>query len=498
MANEFSRRRAGLLLSAFALGACGVGDALALQILPLGDSITEGLCSVQDNNHCLNPYTIPANAANLANYTSSSIDFCGSFAKQMVENYNAQASGGYRGPLLTKLRGAGFTANYKGHVASGTGLALVDRNHEGHGGWGTQHIAYCANGYLAAQSPDTVLLDIGANNLVGGEAPATVAANIIAIKNQIEARTPKPRVLTALLSSGSVVADYANRTKQVNTLVAAQSGRDYPCTARDLPDMSVLSATELTDGLHPNAAGYAKMADIWFNAIATPECKFDSRTYVSIGGVLVESITAYGRYWNFRVDNNAWVGNGPLNTTDLARYRLICGTKPVCTFDTRTFLPSTSGTLESITAFDSYWTFSDSSATPVATGTLRSVPRYNPICGLSLTASCKFDTRTIIDRSGTKIEAITAYGSYFEFNYATGALLTSGALTSVSKYSPICTIRGSDPVCTFDTRTYVQLPNVQEYVESITAYGRYWNFNAATGTLLSSGQLKDVHGRYYP
>jgi len=506
MAGEFSRRGAGVLLSVFAAAACGAGNAFALEILPLGDSITEGLCSDSTSGKCTNPYTgdpnTPGtNAYNFAHYTSSSIDFCGSFAKQMVENYNAQATGGYRGPLLTKLRGAGFTANYKGHVASGAALALADRKHEGHGGWGTQHIAYCANGYLTAQNPDTVLLDIGANNLIGGEAPATVAANIIAIKNQAESRVPKPRVLTALLSPGYnlVVADYANRSKQVNALVATQSGRDYPCTARDLPDMSVLSASELTDGLHPNAAGYAKMADIWFNAIATPECKFDSRTYISIGGVLVESITAYGRYWNFRADNNAWVGNGPLNTADLARYQLICGTKPVCTFDTRTFLPSTSGTLESITAFDSYWTFSDTSSTPVASGTLRSVPRYNQyICSFATGSGCKFDTRTIINRSGTQIEAITAYGHYFEFNYATGVLLTSGTVASTAKYSSICAYKpASDTYCTFDTRAYVQIPNIP-YLESITAYGRYWNLDASTGAVLDSGQLKDVHGRYYP
>jgi lysophospholipase L1-like esterase len=498
MKEGYIRRGAAVLLGAAAFAA-HAGGALALEIMPLGDSITEGLCSSTMPGVCENPYNDPANAYNLAHYNSGSFDFCGTFAKQMVENYNMSATGGYRGPLLAKLRAAGFTANYKGHVASGTALAVADRKHEGHGGWGTQHVAYCVNGYLAAQSPDTVLLDIGANNLTGGETPSAVATNIVAIKSQIETKVPKPRVLTALLSPGSIVSDYANKTKQVNALVAAQSGRDYPCTARDLPDMSVLTAADLQDGLHPNAAGYEKMAAIWFNAISTPECKFDSRTYVSIGGVLVESITAYGRYWNFNAGTGAWMGNGPLNTADIARYKLICNTKPVCTFDTRTFLPSTSGTLESITAFDSYWTFSDSSATPVATGTLRSVPRYNQyICALSSNSGCKFDTRTIIDRAGTQVEAITAYGRYFEFNYATGALLASGTLASTTRYGQICAYKpASDLYCAFDTRTYVQIPGYP-YLESITAYGRYWNFQESTGTLVDAGQLKDIHGRYFP
>ena len=106
----------------------------AMKIMPLGDSITEGLCSDGSDTNtaastCYVPYYEPQNAAIYNHYDTEST-FCGEFARHMVEDFNHGASGGYRGLLLMALRGAGMIVDYVGHVHSGNALATGDRAHE--------------------------------------------------------------------------------------------------------------------------------------------------------------------------------------------------------------------------------------------------------------------------------------------------------------------------------------------------------------------------------
>ena len=119
------------LLSAsafFAICALLASSAIgATRIMPLGDSITEGLCSDGSNANtssstCYVPYYEPANAA-IYNHYDTEPTFCGEFARHMVEDYNHGAAGGYRGPLLTQLRAAGIDAAYVGDLRSGSALA---------------------------------------------------------------------------------------------------------------------------------------------------------------------------------------------------------------------------------------------------------------------------------------------------------------------------------------------------------------------------------------
>jgi len=492
-----------------AMSLAGAGPVHAMNLMALGDSLAEGLCANGGTTgataDCVNPYgTNPAYAAELGNYTAYP-DFCTTFAQSMVENFNpGNDKGGFRGPLLGKLRSAGTTVTMKGHVKSGSTLALADRAHEGHGAWETRHINYCVGGYMTAQNPDTVLLEIGTNDLLGTTAVTTIADNIMATKTTIGSAR---RLLIAsvpahyVASGANYVRDTAfeTRRKALAQQVADRSNFNYPCTARNLPDMSVLKASEMNNGsgagLHPNNAGYERMAEIWKSSLLTPECQFDTRTFVTIGGILMESITAYGRYWLNGV-SATYHESGTLNTPDIARYQSICDTHPVCTFDTRLFIDGPSGPQESITAFN--WIYNYTSAGALqSSSALRSVTRYNTyICTYAAPNTCVFDTRAI--RSGS-VETITAYGRYFDFNQSTGAYIGSGLLTGVSRYVPICNLKpASQTYCTFDTRTYVQLPGIAQYIESITAYGRYWNFDAATGALLDSGTLASVASYKHP
>lgn len=472
----------------------GTGAALALDVMPLGDSLAEGLCAVGTAADCTDPYLVPANDAARSHYMTHP-GFCTTFAEQMVESYNTGNAGGFRGSLLAKLGAAGIPVIYKGHANSGTYGS--NNAHEGHGGWAARHIDFCVTGYLNAQHPDAVLLQVGTNDLIGTASPASIADTIDSIRQKIVQHASRARVLIASVPdkySASGVRDtrFESRRDDVAQRVADASGFDFPCTGGNLPDMGVLAASDMNlgagAGFHPNSAGYNRMASIWASALTTPECKFDTRTFVMLGGMLVESITGYGRFW-LMAANGSYRESGYLNRPSRARYQTICAGAPVCTLDTRMFSDSPSGPQENITAFGKYYNYSMAGA-HVSSGTLRSVARYNHhICSL-VASGCTFDTRAL--RANGTVETITAYGRYFDFRWSNGAFIASGTLASVPRYRQICSHKPANQVhCTFDTRTYVQIPDFP-YMESITAYGRFWNFDGNTGALLDSGLLADV------
>lgn len=492
--NRLARSLAGIAASSLLAGA---GPAVALNLMSLGDSLAEGLCAIGTSADCTDPYLVPANNSARSNYMTHP-GFCTTFAEQMVETYNTGNAGGFRGTLLAKLTAAGIPVTYKGHANSGTYGS--NNAHEGHGGWGARHIDFCVTGYLNTQHPDTVLLQVGTNDLIGTAPTADIANTIDSIRRKIVQHSPNARVLIASVPdkyspSGVRDTQFESRRDDVAQRVADASGLDFPCTGGSLPDMGVLTASEMNlgtgAGFHPNTSGYNRMASIWASSLTTPECKFDTRTFVMLGGVLVESITGYGRFWLMGA-NSSYRESGYLNRPSWARYQTICAGKPVCTLDTRMFSDSPGGPQENITAFDKYYNYSMTGA-HVSSGTLRSVSRYNQhICSL-VASGCVFDTRAL--RANGAIETITAYGRYFDFRWSNGAFIASGALASVPRYRQICNHKPANQAhCTFDTRTYVQIPNFP-YMESITAYGRFWNFDGNTGALLDSGLLADV-GKY--
>jgi hypothetical protein len=162
-----------------------------------------------------------------------------------------------------------------------------------------------------------------------------------------------------------------------------------------------------------------------------------------------------------------------------------------CTFDTRAFgvvLPGSSDRIELITAYGKYWSFDATTGTPLAGNgaTLDSVARYaSGPCAGQPAGACKFDTRTFVVLGGDLLESITAYGKYWNFDVTTGYTALSGngaTLDSVARYASGPCTGQPAGMCTFDTRTFVVLPGSSDLVESITANGAYWNFDITTGS----------------
>ncbi|GAA0938597.1 GDSL-type esterase/lipase family protein [Virgisporangium aurantiacum] len=219
----FARAGAALII---AVGMAAVGMAVGtaqaesnggVRVMPLGDSITDGL-------------TVP---------------------------------GGYRINLWQRLVAGGYTVDFVGSQFNGPGT-LGDHDHEGHSGWRIDQIDANIATWMRTSTPRTVLLHIGTNDMFGNAAGAP--ARLSTLIDHITAAAPNAEVFVATIIPLSG-ADSAVRTfnAAIPGIVTSKvnAGRHV-----HLVDMfSALTTADLADGVHPNANGYNKMAAVWYNAL---------------------------------------------------------------------------------------------------------------------------------------------------------------------------------------------------------------------------------------
>jgi lysophospholipase L1-like esterase len=224
MSMSWRSRLAVLLLAAVtvvvpAAGAhAAVVSGRAVKIMPLGDSITWGVGSS----------------------TSSS----------------------YRADLWSRLvGGAGLAVDF---VGSGQSGSVPDTDNEGHSGWRIEQLTASIDGWLATAQPDVVLLHIGTNDMNQNFDIANAPARLGQLLDRIHADRPDATVLVAQIVP-SLDATVNARVNSYNAAVPSVVG---PRSYTRLVDLnSTLTAADLSDTLHPNDGGYAKMADLWYAAL---------------------------------------------------------------------------------------------------------------------------------------------------------------------------------------------------------------------------------------
>ncbi|GHJ49266.1 hypothetical protein Cs7R123_66080 [Catellatospora sp. TT07R-123] len=168
----------------------------------------------------------------------------------------------YRAALWQRLVAqAGYAVDFVGSQQSGS---LPDTDNEGHSGWRIDQIAASATGWLNTYQPDVVLLHIGTNDMNQNYDVANAPARLAALIDQILAARPTATVLVAKI----IPALDAGIQSRINTFNAAVPGIVSARGARaKLVDLSVLGSADLADTLHPNDAGYARMAVRWYSGL---------------------------------------------------------------------------------------------------------------------------------------------------------------------------------------------------------------------------------------
>jgi len=137
------------------------------------------------------------------------------------------------------------------------------RSHEGHSGWTIQQIDDIVPEPALSPSPHIVLLHIGTNDMV--RSPSGASGRLEALIDQILADLPDALLVVAkiiplpgngtLMSfNDSIPAMVRERASGGKHIVLVDQFMGFP-------------NSELGDGVHPNQAGYARMAGVWYAAI---------------------------------------------------------------------------------------------------------------------------------------------------------------------------------------------------------------------------------------
>jgi lysophospholipase L1-like esterase len=200
-----------------------LSDQNAIRIMPLGDSITAGIGTLD--------------------------------------------RGGYREPLWEKCQVAGWNVSFVGSQQDGPN-SLLDRDNEGHPGWRTDQISQKVVGWLEATRPQIILLHIGTNDILQGYSPEVAAARLQYLLDQITTTEPNADVIVAqIIPLGKPLLDIkvAAYNRYIPLMVHQMAARGKHVLCIDM--YNVVPASDLVDGIHPNVTGYALMANEWYQAL---------------------------------------------------------------------------------------------------------------------------------------------------------------------------------------------------------------------------------------
>jgi lysophospholipase L1-like esterase len=149
------------------------------------------------------------------------------------------------------------------------GPTMVDgqtfpRNHEGHSGWTIKQIDDIVPDPALDETPHIILLHIGTNDMYG--MPNGAPDRLGTLIDQLITAAPD-----ALLVVAKIIP-FPGAASTVDTFNAAVPGvvkarADAGKHIILVDQFTGFPTSELGDGVHPNEAGYNRMAGVWYDAI---------------------------------------------------------------------------------------------------------------------------------------------------------------------------------------------------------------------------------------
>jgi lysophospholipase L1-like esterase len=186
--------------------------------------------------------------------------------------------GGYRTFLWRDCLKNGYSIKFVGTQSSGPGD--IDRYNEGHPGWRIDQISSHVVRWLILYRPQIILLFIGTNDILQRHDVSHALDRLSLLIDEITFTLPKSTLIVASVTSlddriiharkrySSSVDFNANiiaYNAAIPSLVRWKDAQGKHVQYVDMYD--AVPVYDLADGIHPDDAGYALMANVWYTSL---------------------------------------------------------------------------------------------------------------------------------------------------------------------------------------------------------------------------------------
>jgi lysophospholipase L1-like esterase len=184
--------------------------------------------------------------------------------------------GCWRALLWDHLQRTGFTnIDFVGTQQGGGCSVPFDEDHEGHAGFAATGIADQNQlpPWLAATSPDIVLMHLGTNDMWGGTISTdAILAAYSKLVDQMRASNPNMKIIVAQIipmEPPSCIGCAQRVVALDNAIPSWAAGKTTARSPITVVDQwtGFDAATDTIDGVHPNDIGFQKLADRWYPAV---------------------------------------------------------------------------------------------------------------------------------------------------------------------------------------------------------------------------------------
>ena len=230
------------------------------------------------------------------------------------------APGCWRALLWNRLQSSGYTnIDFVGTLGPQNCGVAHDGNNEGHAGYQAVNIANQNQlpGWLSATNPDIVMMHLGTNDIWGARSTSAIITAFGKLVDQMRANNPNMKIIVAkiLPMTPSNCSACYQRVVDLNAAIPAwASGKSTAQSPIVVVDQwtGFNTATDTTDGVHPNSAGDQKMSDKWYPALTAFLSGSPIRTPTPVPGGTVRRMQSYNfqsRYlrhqsYRARIDEN--------------------------------------------------------------------------------------------------------------------------------------------------------------------------------------------------
>lgn len=185
----------------------------------------------------------------------------------ITDGLGVSGGGGYRIELFRLAVDAGFDITYVGTFTNGPNTVAgvpFPKNHEGVSGETIAQIHNRVRTQALRDNPNIILLHAGTNDMWAG--PAGASERLGTLLDDLTTRAPNALIVVSNIIPWPAMASNVNQyNSQISGVINQRVNQGKNIVFVD--QNSGFPSGELSDGIHPNAQGYARMAAKWYDAI---------------------------------------------------------------------------------------------------------------------------------------------------------------------------------------------------------------------------------------